>query len=384
MPNPILHPAILLSPVENGYVAYDPTCDRLHELNPVAALIAELCDGSKSMEEIREIARPLLPEGQNAEIDRWINQGIEAGLLSWSGSASEHALSAEELSKLARRLGANGKTRTAFLCQQRAAELAGDDSDAWCTLGDLAHIVGRRDQARAAYEKYLTFEPDNVEVQHILVALRDETPPPRVPNRCIQQLYRRFSTFYESNVCDDLCYEGPERIQDLVKLVVGDREKLAVLDLGCGTGLAGMRLKPRAARMVGVDLSPEMVELARARDLYDRLEVAEITNWLERAEERFDLIVACDSLIYFGNLRQVIAAAAKRLNRDGVLALTLERGDRYPFHLTDSGRYAHHPNHVGEVSLEAGLSVARLEDGYLRMEYGAEVTGLFAALKKEG
>jgi len=156
-----------------------------------------------------------------------------------------------------------------------------------------------------------------------------------------------------------------------------------VLDLGCGTGLAGMRLKPRARQMVGVDLSPEMIELARARNIYDRLDVAEITSWLEHGRDPFDLITACDSLIYFGNLREVVVAAAKRLNPGGVMALTLERGDRYPFHLTDSGRYAHHPDHIREVAAEAGLSVARLEEGYLRMEYGAEVTGLFAALLKE-
>jgi hypothetical protein len=32
--------------------------------------------------------------------------------------------------------------------------------------------------------------------------------------------------------------------------------------------------------------------------------------------------------------------------------------------------------------VEAGLDVARIEEGFLRMEYGAEVTGLFVALKK--
>ena len=101
-----------------------------------------------------------------------------------------------------------------------------------------------------------------------------------------------------------------------------------------------------------------------------------------RDAEQFDLIAACDSLIYFGNLRQVIAAAARRLKPDGVMVLTLERGDRYPFHLTDSGRYAHHATHVEEAAVEAGLDVASIEEGFLRMEYGAEVTGLFVALKK--
>ena len=52
MQNPALNPAIQLIQTENGYVAYDSTTDKLHELNPMASLIVELCDGSRSVEEI--------------------------------------------------------------------------------------------------------------------------------------------------------------------------------------------------------------------------------------------------------------------------------------------------------------------------------------------
>ena len=381
MDNPALNPAILLSPVENGYVAYDPVSDRLHELNPVAAVIAELCDGDRSVDEIRRLVEPLLPEGRAAEVDRWIKEGIDAGLLTLGNNsgANHRELSAQELTDLAERLRDRGKIQTALLCRQRAAELSPDDPQAWSSFGEVAHIAGRRDQAREAYEKYLQLRPDDAEVRHILVAPRDDAPPARVPDECIQQLYRRFSTFYEANVCDELDYQGPERIQDLVASATGDGDNLAVLDLGCGSGLAGVRLKPRSARLVGIDLSPEMVDLARAHAIYDDLEVAEITNWLERTPDSFDLIVACDSLIYFGDLRQVVVSAATRLNKAGVIAFTVERGDQYPFRLSDSGRYTHHPNHVRDVAAEAGLSVVRLDEGYLRMEYGAEVTGLFVA-----
>ncbi len=134
--------------------------------------------------------------------------------------------------------------------------------------------------------------------------------------------------------------------------------------------------------MVGIDLSPEMLELARARNIYEQLEVAEITAWLERSADRFDLIAACDCLIYFGDLSPVVKAAANRLNPGGVFVFTMERGDRRPFHLSDSGRYTHHPEHVREAAEAAGLTVARLDEAFLRMEYGAEVMGLFAALTK--
>ncbi len=61
---------------------------------------------------------------------------------------------------------------------------------------------------------------------------------------------------------------------------------------------------------------------------------------------------------------------------------TVERGNRNPFHLTDTGRYEHHPDHVREVAAAAGLSVARLDEAFLRYEYTAEVIGLFAVLQK--
>src|ERR1700688_207268 len=387
MHNPALNPAVRLSPVENGYLAYDTAADRLHELNPVAALIVELCDGSRTIEEIRELVKPVLPQGaREEEIDHWINEEMQAGLFTQSNgdSAARQELSSEELTKLAKRLRERGKIQTAYLCQHRETQLIPNDSNSWSELGELAHILGRRDQTRAAYERYLELEPDDAETRLLLVALRDEPPPPRAPDECIQQLYQRFSSFYEFNVCEELSYEGPQRLYELIKAVLGDRQGLVAVDLGCGSGLAGSQMRSLAARMTGVDLSPEMVELARARNIYDQLEVAEITRWLAGNKDHFDLVVACDCLIYFGDLRQVVIPSAKKLERDSVLAFTVERGDQYPFRLTDSGRYTHHAQHIREVAAEAGLHVARLEEAFLRMEYGAEVTGLFVVLKNEG
>ncbi len=384
MPNPTISSAILLSPVETGYVAYDPVGDKLHQLNPVAALLAELCDGSRTVEDIRALAGPFMPEGKIAEIDRWIDDAISAGLLTWEGSesASHREFSADELFKLSKRLNEWGKIQTAFLCCKRTVELRPDKSDAWYALGDMAQSLGRRVEARRAYEAYLGLRPGDAEIEQILVALKDETPPPRAPDRCIQQIYRDFASHYESQMREDLKYQGPERIADMIQAVLAERRDLKVLDLGCGSGLAGVSLKERASAMVGIDLSPEMLELARARNIYDQLEVAEITAWLERSTEHFDLIAACDCLIYFGDLRPIVSGAAKRLSPGGVFVFTMERGERHPFHLSDSGRYTHHPEHVREAAAAGGLTVARLDEAFLRMEYGAEVMGLFAALTK--
>ena len=139
----------------------------------------------------------------------------------------------------------------------------------------------------------------------------------------------------------------------------------------------------RAAELVGVDLSAEMIELAQARKIYDRLEVAEITGWLEQGRDVFDLIVSTDCLIYFGDLNRIVNAAAKRVKKGGLFTFSLERGARYPFHLTDTGRYTHSADHVRDVATNAGLTVMRLDESFLRMEYGAEVIGLFVLLRRK-
>jgi 2-polyprenyl-3-methyl-5-hydroxy-6-metoxy-1,4-benzoquinol methylase len=274
MQNPALNPAIQLIPTEDGYAAFDPTTDRLHELNPMASLIVELCDGSRSVEEVSACVVPMLPENSVGEVRRWIEEGVAAGLLLWGGDPgnAHRELSSEELHKISRRLRYRNKEQIAYSCQQQATQLAPNNPDMWYDLGELAEMLGRRDDARAAYEKYLKFKPDDAEIKHILMALRDEPPPPRMPNEALEQIYAEFSRTFDSNVCGELGYRGPERVREIIEPLLGDRQNLAVLDLGCGTGLAGVQFKPRSSRLIGVDISQEMIELARVRNLYDRLD----------------------------------------------------------------------------------------------------------------
>jgi predicted TPR repeat methyltransferase len=384
--NPVINPAVGLSPVDGGYLAYDSVRDYLHELNALGALLAELCDGSRSVEEIRALAGPLMREGQTAEIDGWIDAGIEAGLLVWGDGTRvrPRELTSDELSGLADKLRENGYNETTFLCLKRVTELTPEDSNAWFALGFAAQAVGRREDARDAFAKYLEARPEDASIRHILTALKDEAPPPRASDECILQIFNDFSSHYDTKMRDNLSYQAPERLQELIRAEIGDDAGLEILDLGCGTGLAGVGLKERAACMVGIDLSPEMIEVAQERDIYDQLEIAEITEWLEQTEGQFDLIVACDCLVYFGDLQPVAAGAAKRLKPGGWFAFTTERGEKYPFQLMDSGRYTHYPDHVREVAANAGLIVGRLEEGFLRTERGVEVTGLLAMLRKAG
>lgn len=384
MANPKIHPAILLSPVDNGYVAYDPASDKLHQLNPMAALLAELSDGARSVEDVENLVRPLLPPDGVDAVKRWFDEGAKSGLLVSSDTAlgAHREFTGAELYALAKRLKEYGNVQPAYLCTKRAVELNPADWDAWYDLGDLCQSVGRREEAREAYQKYFDTHPEDAEIEHLLIALRDEAPPARASDRTIQQIYKDFAWNYETRMREDLEYKGPERIADAVRAVMPEPSNLKILDLGCGSGLSGITLKPWARELTGVDLSPEMLEIARKREIYDRLEVGEITQWLKASAEPFEMIVSCDVIIYFGDLHELVALAKSRLVPGGHFVFSMERGQTYPFRITDTGRYEHHPDHVRDAAAAAGLHVANLEEAFLRMEYGAVVTGLFAVLRK--
>jgi predicted TPR repeat methyltransferase len=386
--NPIVpllrNPLVALAPAEDGYLAYDAARHRLHRLNAAAALIVELCDGTRTAAAILADVAPFVAGDAGAGGARWIDGALEDGLLNAiePGASGAATPPPEYFSKLASRLRRDGSVRAAFVCQHYATMQTPDDPEQWAALGDIAHIVGRREDAREAYERYLELSPGDAEVEHILVSLRDAPPPPRAPDECIVQLYARFAEFYEQNMRTDLEYCGPEVLASALERTFGSAAALDVLELGCGTGLAGKTLRSYARRLVGIDLSPEMVELAKETSWYDALEVAEITEWLARSGDGdFDLIAAADTFIYFGDLRQVLKPASARLRAGGRVAFTVEREKGSGFRLTDSGRYVHSEAHVHEAAHDAGLVVEITDRVVLRYEYGEAVQALVAVLR---
>jgi len=162
---------------------------------------------------------------------------------------------------VAEELWNEGCILAAFVCQHHAAFLAPDESTQWYALGELTHILGRREDARDAYEKYLRAKPEDAEIAQILAGLREE-PPPRAPNRCIEQIHSRFAEFYEESMCGELVYQAPVRLAEALDAVLEQRGRPEVLELGCGTGLAGRCLRKRASRLPAIDLSSEIADHA--------------------------------------------------------------------------------------------------------------------------
>ena len=202
---------------------------------------------------------------------------------------------------------------------------------------------------------------------------------PRSDPGYVRHLFDQFSADYDLRMRRHLRYAAPETLLGLAAMVMPGREALRILDLGCGTGLAGEVFKPLAARLDGVDLSPAMIERARARGIYDHLAVADLEQALAEEGPSYDLILAADTLVYLGDLAPVFHGAAARLAPDGFFLFTTERCER-GFELGPKRRWRHSESYLRETARAAGLTPAGLVEAAPRWEKGQPVPGFAVAL----
>jgi predicted TPR repeat methyltransferase len=160
---------------------------------------------------------------------------------------------------------------------------------------------------------------------------------------------------------------------------------LDVLDAGCGTGLCGPLVKPYARALVGVDLSTGMLTMAQQKQVYDRLVKNELTQFLQARHEEFDLILSADTLVYFGALDEVAAAAHGALRPGGQFVFTLEElvspAEGVQFHIETHGRYSHTQSYVERVLQRAGFT-PDIAHADLRTESALPVAGLVVRATK--
>jgi predicted TPR repeat methyltransferase len=152
-----------------------------------------------------------------------------------------------------------------------------------------------------------------------------------------------------------------------------------MLDLGCGTGLAGAAFRGRVDRLTGIDLSAAKIDEARRKALYDRLDTGELIEFLEAeaaAQARYDLVVAADVLVYMQDLAIAAVAVRRVLEPGGLFGFTIETHAGDGVLLRESLRYAHGAAHVRAAMADAGLKLAHLAEVSTRTERGEPVAGL--------
>jgi predicted TPR repeat methyltransferase len=117
----------------------------------------------------------------------------------------------------------------------------------------------------------------------------------------MKALYDKWAATYDSDLAEaDQDYVGPAIAAQYVLKTLNTpsiADTLEILDAGCGTGLVGAHLGRLGARKIdGVDLSPGMLDVARATGAYRDLTPVDLSKRLPNGDDSYDLLVCVGTL----------------------------------------------------------------------------------------
>ena len=269
----------------------------------------------------------------------------------------------------------------------QATELAPGFASAWFTLGEIREQLGERDAAIAAFRKALVADRDDRHGASLRLMLLGAEKLSDMPPAYVRALFDQYAPKFESALVDDLGYRGPAL---LFKAVLATRHAVRkpaffrrAIDLGCGTGLVANAFASGVDHFTGIDLSPRMIEKARATGLYAELEVADMLEGLRgKPDTSAELILAADAMVYVADLAPVLNEARRVLAAGGLLAFTVETHGGDGVVIGEGLRYAHGAAYVRASIDAAGLVLSQLDALSARNEDNKPVPGLVVVAAK--
>jgi predicted TPR repeat methyltransferase len=267
---------------------------------------------------------------------------------------------------------------------EQVLETAPAFAGAWFALGTIREAQGDRERAITAFAAARDADPQDYHGARLRLArLGEGEATPAMMQLHVRRLFDQHAPRFDQSLLQHLDYRAPQLLHQAVTAMAqsaGNPPRFgAMLDLGCGTGLAGAAFRAEVDRLTGVDIAAAMIDEARRKALYDRLETGELMEFLDTEATsgvRYDLVLAADVLVYIEDLVAVAAAVRRVLAPSGLFGFTVESHAGDGVLLRESLRYAHGGTYVRAALAGAGLTLADLAEVSTRTEKGQPVPGL--------
>jgi predicted TPR repeat methyltransferase len=282
---------------------------------------------------------------------------------------------------------ADGDAKEAVDLIEQTLALVPRFAPAWLLLGKAHAALGAHGPAAAAFERALAHDPADTIGAGLELARRGARPAASaMTDAFVRALFDDYAPGFDAHLTQELSYRAPDIIMAALRRARTEQQRAfrfgRVLDLGCGTGLMGAAMRANAEHLTGCDLSPRMIEQARAKVIYDRLVAAGIAPFLaSETAASAELVLAADVFVYVGELTAVFAAVARVLKPQGLFAFTVQSHGGDGVIVGDDHRYHHADAYVCEVAA-THFRVAVLEPATARLDRGEPVPGRVCALIK--
>lgn len=269
----------------------------------------------------------------------------------------------------------------------QALEIAPEWAAGWDLIGTYHEKAGDVASAISAWRRLEALDDDGVFGARLKLASHNAgAAGAGTAVSYVEALFDQYAPQFEQSLVGKLGYRVPEMLDHMVAeemTRIGIERFSKAVDLGCGTGLMGERLRQKVDFLEGVDISAAMIAETARKGIYDSLQKAELVAALNARRAEADLMTAADVFIYCGDLQPVLAALVPALKPGGLVAFSLEAhdGDEAIF-LRPSLRYAHGVAATRDALVVAGLETLRFETAVLRFDRGAPITGILVVARR--
>lgn len=294
-----------------------------------------------------------------------------------------NAVEADHIADVGASLLFHGDMKRAESFFKRALALDENCLSAHWLMGEYHANLEERDAALMHYRRCLEIAPDRQGPAFMIAALGDEASPDRAPDDYVEGFFDWYADHFESHLIENLKYDGPEQVA--VALRTARPEGVEhIVDLGCGTGLAGVAVQDMTARLTGVDLSAAMLEKSKEKGVYQSLINLDLVSALESLPEKSaDAALAVDVLVYVGAVEPIFQALGRVLTDEAVFIATFEEArDIESWELFAAGRYRHSQDYLTQIAGKFGFAVTVMSQVTLREEYEVPVPSLVVTFEK--
>lgn len=245
----------------------------------------------------------------------------------------------------------------------------------------LSHKTGDTAKAYRLYRQLLRHNPGHQAARHMVAALSGETPD-SAPLGYVEEVFDNYAGSFERELLHTLRYQTPQDLRQLYREIFPNDSRKLVVDLGCGTGLAGREFHDSCQELIGVDISTEMLKQAAQKSLYHDLIQEDILQFLVKETRRYDMIIAADVFTYMGDLKEIFTECARVAHSGAIFVFSVETTQDTMYELKRTGRFGHSHCHIERLSQTSGWHILESRDSNLRRERGEWIKGHLFILKK--
>ena len=277
-----------------------------------------------------------------------------------------------------------GNNKEAINNLLQAIKIEKNSSKIYFNLAEMFLSIGDLNNSKKFFNKTIELD-QNHEAANFKMDLLNGKLKGEFPKNYLKNYFNDYAETFEKHLISDLHYSVPIVFSKIINDKYGINYSFKkILDLGCGTGLCGNQIKNNYQSLTGIDISIEMLKKAKEKSIYSELHCCDIINFLTKTNEKYELIIAGDVLIYIGNLSEFFRLCSSVMTENArfIFSIEVEKTKNYSAKLT--GRYSHNYNYIKKLTHKNNLMIEFSENTKIRKEKNNWVLGkVFSVLKKK-